>query len=113
DGELLGRPLPLGEKRPTHAHAWDGVGTLNRRLLEEARPALLSGAARSSPATLRYTINNTDRAVGATLAGQIVAATGTEGLSAPIDVELEGYAGQALGFGAWGGLRLNLRGRAD
>ncbi|HKC72951.1 MAG TPA: glutamate synthase-related protein, partial [Chloroflexota bacterium] len=105
DGELLGRPLPLGEKRPT----WAGVSTLNQRLLEEARPALTERV----PATLRYTVNNTDRAVGATLAGQIVAATGTEGLSAPIDVELEGYAGQALGFGIWGGLRLILRGRAN
>jgi hypothetical protein len=105
DGELLGRPLPLGKKRPTRA----AVSTLNGRLLEDARPALVDKA----PATLRHTITNTDRAVGATLAGQIVAATGTEGLSAPIDVELEGYAGQALGFGAWGGLRLVLHGRAN
>ncbi len=105
DDELLGRPLPLGEKRPVAPT----VSPLNRRLLDDAAPAL----AEREPATLRYKIVNTDRAVGATLAGRIVAATGTEGLPQPLQVELDGYAGQALGFGAWGGLRLLLNGRAN
>jgi len=105
DAELLGRPQPVGEKRITRP----AVGELNARLLEEARPALERGA----PVTLRHRIGNTDRAIGATLASHIVAVTGSDGLSSPIDVELEGYAGQALGFGAWGGLRITLCGRAN
>ena len=105
DRELLGRPLPLGPKRPTTPV----VSALNRELLEEARPAFASRA----PLTLRHKVTNTDRAVGATLAREIVTRTGDEGLPAPITVELDGYAGQALGFGAWGGLQITLRGRAN
>ncbi len=105
DQELLHRPLPLGPKRPTAPV----VGSLNQRLLNDALPAVQQG----KPITLHYGISNTDRAVGATLADSIVAATGSAGLQAPIDVQLEGYAGQALGFGAWGGLRIVLRGRAN
>jgi len=105
DRELLGRPLPLQPKRPTRPV----VSELNCRLLDEARPAIEARA----PLTLRYHVGNTDRAVGATLAREIVALTGDEGLPAPITVELEGYAGQALGFGTWGGLHITLRGRAN
>ncbi len=130
DRELLGRPLPLREKHRTVPT----VSALNTRLLEDAAPLLdeLPVASGQLPVgdaslatgnwqlatplaalTLRYGVGNTDRAVGATLAGRIVAATGTRGLPAPIDVQLEGYAGQALGFGAWGGLRITLHGRAN
>ncbi|GAC1397836.1 MAG: hypothetical protein NVSMB65_16600 [Chloroflexota bacterium] len=105
DAELLHRPLPLGHKRPIYPV----VSPLNQRLVEDARPALELGV----PVSLRYAIANVDRAVGATLAERIVAATGDEGLPVPVDVELEGFAGQALGFGAWGGLRITLTGRAN
>jgi len=135
DRELLGRPLPLREKHRTTPT----VSALNTRLLEDAAPLLAAAASVDNgqrtvsgkddplptasdqlstahcplPTQLRYNVSNTDRAVGATLAGRIVAATGTRGLPAPIDVQLEGYAGQALGFGAWGGLRITLHGRAN
>ncbi len=105
DRELLGRPLPLAPKRPTAPV----ISPINRALLEGARPAFEA----TTPLTLRHKVGNTDRAVGATLAREIVTRTGDAGLSAPITVELEGYAGQALGFGAWGGLRITLRGRAN
>ena len=135
DRELLGRSLPLREKRPTAPT----VSVLNTRLLEDAEPLLAAAASMNGgqrevaskdnqlptaldslstahcplPIQLRYNVSNTDRAIGATLAGRIVAATGSKGLPAPIDVQLEGYAGQALGFGAWGGLRIMLHGRAN
>jgi glutamate synthase domain-containing protein 3 len=118
DKELLGRPLPLAPKRPRQPR----VSPLNARLLRDAGPALDAAmehprgrhsASPGVPLRLCYPITNTDRAVGATLAERIVAATGNRGLAAPVDVELEGYAGQALGFGAWGGLRIMLRGRAN
>jgi len=105
DRELLGRPLPLRPKRPTTPV----VSALNQELLARARPAMEARA----PLTLRRHVSNTDRAVGATLAREIVALTGDEGLAAPITIELEGYAGQALGFGTWGGLHISLRGRAN
>jgi len=105
DRELLGRPLPLRPKRPTTPV----VSALNQELLARARPAMEARA----PLTLRRHVGNTDRAIGATLAREIVALTGDEGLPAPITIELEGYAGQALGFGAWGGLHISLRGRAN
>jgi glutamate synthase domain-containing protein 3 len=47
------------------------------------------------------------------LAGEIVGLTGEQGLRQPIDIHLYGYAGQSLGFGAWGGMRLILEGRAN
>jgi len=127
DKEILGRPLPLAPKQRRDIE----VGALNTRLLHDAQPVLVranvmvelsahataGGVAVATPPAeglrLHYTVSNTDRAVGATLAGAIVAATGSRGLAAPIDVDLEGYAGQALGFGAWGGLRISLRGRAN
>jgi glutamate synthase domain-containing protein 3 len=105
DSELLGRPLPLPEKSIVRT----ATSRLNRDIVRDARPAIAAGV----PATLHYPVANTDRAVGATLAGEIVAATGTEGLREPIQLDLDGFAGQALGFGAWGGLRIVLRGRAN
>jgi glutamate synthase domain-containing protein 2/glutamate synthase domain-containing protein 1/glutamate synthase domain-containing protein 3 len=107
DRELLGRPLPLRPKRPIPVE----VSPLNRRILREASSHL--DASRLRPATLRYSIHNTDRAVGATLAGEIVARTGFAGLRQPIDIHLYGNAGQSLGFGAWGGMRLVLTGKAN
>ncbi len=105
DDELLGRPLPLPEKAAVRT----ATSRLNREILRDARPAIAAGV----PATLRYAVTNTDRAVGATLAGELVAATGADGLREPIQLDLEGFAGQALGFGAWGGLHIVLRGRAN
>jgi len=107
DADILGRPLPLGPRRPIPVQ----VSPINQRILKDARSAM--DASRLRPATLRYSLSNTDRAVGATLAGEIVALTGEEGLKQPIDIHLYGYAGQSLGFGAWGGMRLVLEGRAN
>ena len=87
------------------------ISPLNQRILKDARSAI--DVSRLRPATLRYSISNTDRAVGATLAGEIVALTGEAGLSQPIDIHLYGYAGQSLGFGAWGNMRIILEGRAN
>jgi glutamate synthase domain-containing protein 3 len=107
DTELLGRPVPLAERRPIPVE----ISKLNRRLLRDGRSAI--DPSRLRPATLRYSISNTDRAVGATLAGEIVGLTGEAGLTQPLDIHLFGFAGQSLGFGAWGGMRITLVGRAN
>ena len=107
DADILGRPLPLAPRRPIPVV----VSPLNERILRDARSAI--DASRLRPTTLRYSVGNTDRAVGATLAGEIVGQTGEAGLKQPIDIHLYGYAGQSLGFGAWGGMRIILEGRAN
>ena len=107
DNDLLGRPLPLAPRRPIPVV----VSPINRRILKDARSSM--DASRLRPTTLRYSVSNTDRAIGATLAGEIVALTGEEGLKQPIDIHLYGYAGQSLGFAAWGGMRIVLEGRAN
>ena len=105
DDDLLRRPLPLAPKRIRRP----SPSALNLRLVREAQPALEDGESVAA----RHIIVNTDRAVGATLANAIVAATGSRGLANPIHLEFEGFAGQALGFAAWGGLHITLHGRAN
>ncbi|MHB2016617.1 MAG: glutamate synthase-related protein [Candidatus Xenobia bacterium] len=107
DRHLLGKPLPLRTRHPLMPQ----VSGLNQRILNDARSAL--DPSRRRPTTLRYAVRNTDRAVGATLAGEIVKLTGKEGLAQPLEIHLYGYAGQSLGFGAWGGMRMVLTGRAN
>ncbi|MGH2411976.1 MAG: glutamate synthase subunit alpha, partial [Chloroflexota bacterium] len=106
-GDLLGRPLPLRPRRPIPVE----VSRLNTEILRDAQSAI--DPSRLRPATLRYSISNTDRAAGATLAGAIVGLTGDAGLRQPLDIHFYGYAGQSLGFGAWGGMRITLVGRAN
>ncbi|MFZ5470523.1 MAG: glutamate synthase large subunit [Myxococcota bacterium] len=80
----------------------DPTSALNARICEEAR---------ACPA-LRYEVANTDRAVGATLAGQI--ARGDFPVPAGgLLLELTGYAGQGLGFAAVDGMRIELTGFAN
>ncbi|HEY4003309.1 MAG TPA: glutamate synthase large subunit [Candidatus Xenobia bacterium] len=107
DRELLGRPLPLQPKLPVRSE----VSPLNQRMLQDAQPAL--DESRLRPTILRYSVRNTDRAIGATLAAELVARNGHAMLKHPIDVHLYGFAGQSLGFGVWGGLRMVLTGRAN
>ena len=61
-----------------------------------------------------YDIRNFNRSIGAMLSGEIARAHGNHGMhNAPIDIQLNGTAGQS--FGAWnvGGLNLNLIGDAN
>jgi glutamate synthase (NADPH/NADH) large chain len=69
---------------------------LDRRLIEQARPALDRGA----PVKIEAEINNTDRSAGAMLSGAVAKIYGHAGLPHDtIHVSLKGTAGQA--FGAW------------
>jgi glutamate synthase domain-containing protein 3 len=86
-------------------------GPLNTRIVEAARDAVETCA----NADLMFRIRNSDRSVGATVAGMIAARYGREGMPnhRRIKVRLEGEAGQS--FGAWcvNSLDLELRGWAQ
>ncbi|MFL6796800.1 MAG: glutamate synthase large subunit [Xanthobacteraceae bacterium] len=83
---------------------------LDRRLIEQAQPALLSGA----PVQIVTAIKNTDRTTGAMLSGEVARRYGHAGLpDNTIHVKLTGTAGQS--FGAWlvRGVTFELEGDAN
>src|SRR3984893_17052650 len=83
---------------------------LDRKLIEEARPALDRGA----PVRIVTSIRNTDRTAGAVLSGGVAKRCGHEGLPHDtIHVKLTGTAGQS--FGAWlaRGVTFELEGDAN
>ncbi len=95
--------------KPRKRH-WREVGNLNRALLELARPALEGGE--RVQATLPIT--NAERAVGATLSGEIARRYGDVGLPEDtISFRFTGSAGQSFGAFAARGLSLELEGEAN
>ena len=86
------------------------LSTLSGRLVDDARPAIESGA----PVRLSYPISNVDRTIGARVSGEVAAHYGDSGLpEATIEIHLSGTAGQS--FGAWNtrGVTLRLDGTAN
>jgi glutamate synthase (NADPH/NADH) large chain len=85
-------------------------GQLNQQMLTSAKNAV----AHSSGGEFRFTIQNTDRSVGATLSGEIAKQHGDQGMAAsPITMHLSGTAGQSFGVFNAGGLNLILTGDAN
>jgi len=108
-GALLVSPASRDEvKRWDGRHNAADVSFLNTRILEDATPALEHGHA----VQCEYTINNTDRTVGATLAGRI-AELGVEPAEGAIELRFVGSAGQSFGAFAASGTRLLLTGEAN
>jgi glutamate synthase (ferredoxin) len=107
-GPLL---FPAGSPRRDHKQQpKPNVGELDDRLVEDARPALELG----QPVRLAYSIQNTDRTVGARLAGEIARRCGDDGLpEGTIEVRFTGTAGQSFGAFCIRGLRLMLDGDAN
>ena len=61
-----------------------------------------------------YPISNTDRAIGARLSGDVARRHGDHGMDAhPIELKLEGAAGQSLGAWNAGGVHIDLTGEAN
>ena len=85
---------------------WDQA-PLAKRMVEDALPCIRSGIG----SEFNYTINNTNRSIGAKLSGEI--ANSNAVLDPPIRVNFKGVAGQS--FGAWNaaGLELYLQGDAN
>ncbi|HUZ84466.1 MAG TPA: glutamate synthase-related protein, partial [Gaiellales bacterium] len=82
---------------------------LDRRWMAEFEPALEGRRAVAIDAA----IANTDRSVGAALAGEIVRRHGPAGLARPITLMLAGAAGQSLGAFAPPGLTIELVGACN
>jgi len=85
-------------------------GELAEQMVADVLPAIES----LSGGTFRYEIRNFNRSIGARLAGEIARRHGNLGMAdAPIEIELEGTAGQS--FGCWNvaGLNLTLEGDAN
>ncbi|HJQ52573.1 MAG TPA: glutamate synthase large subunit [Gemmatimonadaceae bacterium] len=86
------------------------VGDMNAKLVELAAPAL-EGAKR---VTATLDITNADRAVGATLSGEIARRYGDVGLTEEsISIRFNGSAGQSFGAFAARGVSLELEGEAN
>ncbi len=102
-----GRPRRAVDER----NALLAGSALGDRLAEDALDDL---ADFSAPVRLRYAISNTDRTVGARLAGQIARQHGNVGLPAgSITAEFEGTAGQSFGAFLCHGIHLHLTGQAN
>jgi glutamate synthase (NADPH) large chain len=87
-----------------------GVGTMNMMLVDLALPALESG----ERVHAALPITNSDRAVGATLSGEIARRYGNVGLPEnTISFRFTGSAGQSFGAFAARGLSLELEGEAN
>jgi len=86
-------------------------GSLNSRLLDAARDAIETG----QNADLMYRIRNSDRSVGATVAGYIAKLYGREGMPnhKRIKARFEGEAGQSFGAFCISGMELELCGFAQ
>ncbi|NQY63699.1 MAG: glutamate synthase large subunit [Alteromonadaceae bacterium] len=85
-------------------------GTLNKQMVEAAS----SSIAHSTGGEFRYSIQNTDRSVGASLSGAIARHHGDQGMASnPITVYLSGTAGQSFGVWNAGGLNMILIGDAN
>lgn len=84
-------------------------GKLNQTLLGQCRQAVDESIGFSG----QYSINNTDRSVGAALSGHIAKVHGAKGVPAPLTLSFTGSAGQS--FGVWNspGLELKLCGDAN
>jgi glutamate synthase domain-containing protein 2/glutamate synthase domain-containing protein 1/glutamate synthase domain-containing protein 3 len=91
--------------REQHAEA-----SLDDQILRVASNAI----ACAKPIALSYKIRNTDRAVGAKVAGEIARRYGNAGLrDATLDLSFQGAAGQSFGAFATQGMRLTLTGEAN
>jgi glutamate synthase (NADPH/NADH) large chain len=89
-------------------HALDSV--LDRRLIEEARPALDE----KKPVITEEPIYNTDRTTGAMLSGEVAKRYGHAGLpDDTITIKLTGTAGQSFGAFAAKGVSIDLVGEAN
>jgi len=104
----------LASTRPRSAQQsrnepWD-KGELAEEMLVETRPSIEASAG----GEFHYRIENYHRSIGARLSGEIARLHGNQGMARhPLNIHLEGTAGQS--FGAWnvGGLNMSLTGDAN
>jgi len=85
-------------------------GQLNQHMLSSVQQAILH----KTGGVYHFTIQNTDRSVGAALSGEIARQHGDQGMASdPIHIKFTGTAGQSFGVWNAGGLELALVGDAN
>ncbi|MDR2844341.1 MAG: glutamate synthase large subunit [Candidatus Symbiothrix sp.] len=83
---------------------------LDREIIRKTKPAI----EKSLPVELNVSIDNTDRAVGAMLSGEIAKRYGNDGLQdSTISVHFKGSAGQSFGAFLAAGISFSLEGEAN
>jgi glutamate synthase (ferredoxin) len=110
---LLG-PVPAASDRSWLRH--DPLAHGNGLILEDqllSDPAVLEAIERHGLVERSLAIVNTDRSVGARLAGEIAGRHGDRGFSGQIHLTLSGAAGQSLGSFLLQGMHLRLVGEAN
>ncbi|KMM16996.1 glutamate synthase large subunit, partial [Synechococcus sp. GFB01] len=114
DLSCLLEPIPAAADRGwlQHAAAAHGNGPiLEDRLLADAE--VLSAIDHHGRVARTIPIVNTDRSVGARLAGEIAARHGNTGFAGQLDLTFEGAAGQSFGAFLLQGMNLRLVGEAN
>jgi glutamate synthase (ferredoxin) len=110
---LLG-PVPQSDDRSWLRHDPEAHG--NGPILEDqllADPAVLQAIERHGQVDRSLPIVNTDRSVGARLAGEIAGRHGDKGFAGQVTLTLTGAAGQSLGAFLLQGMHLRLVGEAN
>ncbi|MFA0440517.1 glutamate synthase large subunit [Vibrio sp. 10N.286.49.C2] len=107
DSPVSSQQLPLYWTQPNHPF---DKAELNRQIVEDALDAVESRQSSS----FYYNVRNTDRSLGARLSGEIAKRYGNQGMaSSPIELHLDGTAGQSLGVWNAGGVDIYLTGDAN
>ena len=89
---------------------WEGDRPLDDQILLEAKDAI----EQRKPVRLSYAVRNTNRTIGARVAGAIAVRYGDKGLPpGTVDIALNGTAGQSFGAFCIHGMRLTLVGEAN
>ncbi|MDM7937668.1 MAG: glutamate synthase large subunit [Cyanobium sp. CZS 48M] len=107
-------PLPGSDDRSWLRHDTQAHG--NGAILEDqllADPELVAAIEQHGQVARRLEIFNTDRSVGARLAGELAARHGNKGFQGLLDLCFEGAAGQSFGAFNLQGMDLRLEGDAN
>ncbi|MCT0217561.1 glutamate synthase large subunit [Synechococcus sp. CS-1329] len=107
-------PLPGSDDRSWLLHDSQAHG--NGAILEDqllADPELMAAIEQHGQVARRLPIVNTDRSVGARLAGELAARHGNKGFQGLLDLCFEGAAGQSFGAFTLQGMNLRLEGDAN
>ncbi|MDQ2069773.1 glutamate synthase large subunit [Natronospira bacteriovora] len=87
-----------------------GRGEMAEQMLADTLPSIEASAG----GEFHYRIENYHRSIGARLSGEIARRHGNQGMAEhPLNIHLEGTAGQSFGVWNTGGLHMNLSGEAN
>ncbi|TKB54760.1 glutamate synthase large subunit [Ferrimonas aestuarii] len=108
---LASAPAPEGSALfGTQRNHPDDPGIKNQQLLEMAKNAIDE----KQSASFNLQVANTDRSLGASVAGYIAAKWGNQGMqNTPLEIKLSGSAGQSFGVWNVAGMNLSLAGDAN